>query len=30
VLGGWLLGATLVAAAITAHHRWQPVRPTRP
>ncbi|MFF6824700.1 phosphatase PAP2 family protein [Streptomyces longwoodensis] len=29
VLGGWLLGATLVAAAITAHHRWQPVRPTR-
>ncbi|MEU5184814.1 phosphatase PAP2 family protein [Streptomyces longwoodensis] len=29
VLGGWLLGAALVAAAIIAHRRWRPVRPAR-
>ncbi|KUN42000.1 hypothetical protein AQJ30_01100 [Streptomyces longwoodensis] len=29
VLGGWLLGATLVAGAIIAHRRWRPAPPAR-
>jgi undecaprenyl-diphosphatase len=24
VIGGWLLGATLVALAVAAHQRWRP------
>jgi undecaprenyl-diphosphatase len=27
VLGGWLMGATLVAVAVAAHQRWRPVAP---
>lgn len=27
VLGGWLMGATLVAVAVAAHQRWRPVTP---
>jgi undecaprenyl-diphosphatase len=31
VLGGWLMGATVVALAVAAHQRWRPVAPrTRP
>jgi undecaprenyl-diphosphatase len=29
VLGGWLLGATLVALAVAAHQRWRPESPRR-
>ncbi|MFI9151463.1 phosphatase PAP2 family protein [Streptomyces sp. NPDC053367] len=29
VLGGWLLGATLVALAVAAHQRWCPKAPSR-
>ncbi|CAL9369199.1 phosphatase PAP2 family protein [Streptomyces sp. enrichment culture] len=27
VLGGWLMGATLVTVAVAAHQRWRPVTP---